>query len=250
MIDVSGKWALITGASRGIGRLISLEMAKRGCNLVLHSRRLSHCSSLLEQVQQLGVQAYAVEAELSDLDAVEDMMTRIDRTGTSLDIVFNNAGVQVAYRSVFLETPAEDYIKSFAINTIAPMRICYHVLPGMVNRGFGRIINTTSGIALDPQQAGYSASKAALDKVTVDLGSKYDGTNVILSLADPGWCRTDLGGPNAPNPPESALPGVLIGAFVDDRRSGRIFAAPHFSGMTLEHAVQQAETACLVPYDR
>ena len=78
MIDVSGKWALITGASRGIGRLIALEMAKRGCNLVLHSRRLSHCRSLLEQVQRLGVQAYAVEAELSDLDAVEDMMTRID----------------------------------------------------------------------------------------------------------------------------------------------------------------------------
>lgn len=250
MIDVSEKWALITGASRGIGRLIALEMAKRGCNLVLHSRRLFHCSSLLDQVQRLGVQAYAVEAELSDLDAVEDMMTRIDRAGTSLDIVFNNAGVQVAYRSVFLETPAEDYIKSFAINTIAPMRICYHVLPGMVERGFGRIINTTSGIALDPQQAGYSASKAALDKVTVDLGSKYDGSNVILSLADPGWCRTDLGGPNAPNPPESALPGVLIGAFVDDRRSGRLFAAPHFSGMTLEHAVQQAETSCLVPYDR
>lgn len=250
MIDVSGKWALITGASRGIGRLIALEMAKQGCNLVLHSRRLSHCSSLLEQVQRLGVQAYAVEAKLSDLDAVEDMMTRIDRTGTSLDIVFNNAGVQVAYRSAFLETPSEDYIKSFAINTIAPMRICYHVLPGMVERGFGRIINTTSGIALDPQQAGYSASKAALDKVTVDLGSKYDGTNVILSLADPGWCRTDLGGPNAPNPPESALPGVLIGAFVDDRRSGRLFAAPHFSGMTLEHAVQQAETSCVVPYDR
>lgn len=118
MIDVSGKWALITGASRGIGRLIALEMAKQGCNLVLHSRRLSHCSSLLEQVQRLGVQAYAVEAELSDLDAVEDMMTRIDRTGTSLDIVFNNAGVQVAYRSAFLETPSEDYIKSFAINTI------------------------------------------------------------------------------------------------------------------------------------
>ncbi len=82
------------------------------------------------------------------------------------------------------------------------------------------------------------------------LGSKYDGTDVVLSLADPGWCRTDLGGPNAPNPPESALPGVLIGAFVDDCRSGRLFAAPHFSGMTLEHAVQQAETSWVVPYDR
>ena len=66
MTDVRGKWALITGASRGIGRLIALEMAKRGCNLVLHSRQCSHCAELLEQVRALGVQAYAVEAELAD----------------------------------------------------------------------------------------------------------------------------------------------------------------------------------------
>ena len=248
MTDVRGKWALITGASRGIGRLIALEMAKRGCNLVLHSRQCSHCAELLEQVRALGVQAYAVEAELADAAAVERMLTQIDWAGTRLDIVFNNAGVQVAYRTAFLETPVQDYTSSFAINTIAPMMICYHVLPGMVQRGFGRIINTTSGITLEPQQAGYSASKAALDKVTVDLGSRYDGTNVMLSLADPGWCRTDLGGPNAPNPPESALPGGLLGAFLDDRRSGRLFAAPAFTGMTLEEAVKRAEAECPVPY--
>ena len=223
MTDVRGKWALITGASRGIGRLIALEMAKRGCNLVLHSRQCSHCAELLEQVRALGVQAYAVEAELADAAAVERMLTQIDEAGTRLDIVFNNAGVQVAYRTAFLETPVQDYTSSFAINT-------------------------TSGITLEPQQAGYSASKAALDKVTVDLGSRYDGTNVMLSLADPGWCRTDLGGPNAPNPPESALPGVLLGAFLDDRRSGRLFAAPAFTGMTLEEAVKRAEAECPVPY--
>ena len=71
--------------------------------------------------------------------------------------------------------------------------ICYHFLPKMVERGFGRIVNTSSGIQLDPQQAGYSASKAALDKVTVDLGSKYEGTDIILSLADPGWCSFPCG---------------------------------------------------------
>ena len=60
---------------------------------------------------------------------------------------------------------------------------CKNVLE---ERGFGRIVNTTSGIALDPQQAGYSASKAALDKVTIDLGSKYEGTDVMINLTDPG----------------------------------------------------------------
>ena len=122
------------------------------------------------------------------------------------------------------------------------MMICYHFLPGMQERGFGRIVNTTSGIALEPEQAGYSAAKAALNKVTIDLGSKYQNSDIVLNLADPGWCRTELGGPNAPNSPESALPGVLVGAFVDDKKSGRIFSAQEFAGMSLEDAVAKAES--------
>ena len=121
------------------------------------------------------------------------------------------------------------------------MMIVYHFLPKMQECGFGRIVNTTSGIRLEPEQAGYSASKAAFDKVTMDLASKYDGTDVIISLTDPGWCRTDLGGPQAPNSLESSLPGVVVGAFVDDKKSGRNLAAGNFYGMTLEQAVEHAE---------
>ena len=241
MISIQGKWALLTGASRGLGRLAAIEMAKQGCNLILHSRDAAHCETLLQEVQAMGVEAYTVSAELSDMSAVEAMLAEIDRRGTQVDIVLNNAGLQIAYRTEFLTTPASDYDISFKVCTIAPMMICYHFLPGMAERGFGRIVNTTSGIDLDPQQAGYSAAKAALDKVTRDLGSKYEGTDVILSLADPGWCRTDLGGPMAPNAPESALPGVIVGAFVNDGKSGRIFRAQEFSGMTLADAVTKAE---------
>ena len=112
----------------------------------------------------------------------------------------------------------------------------------MEKRGFGRIVNTTSGIRLEPEQAGYSASKAALDKVTMDIASKYNGTDVCINLTDPGWCRTDLGGPKAPNAPESSLPGVVVGAFIDDKRSGRNFAASDFYGLSLEEAVAKAES--------
>lgn len=242
MINLKGKWALITGASRGIGCLSAKFMAQQGCNLVLHSRNAAHCQKILDEVRALGVEAYTVEAELSDMAQVEKMLAEIDEKGTQIDIILNNAGLQVTYRNEFLSTPAEDYETSFKINTIAPMMICYHFISGMAERGFGRIVNTTSGINLEPQQAGYSASKAALDKVTADLGSVYHGTDVILSLADPGWCRTELGGSKAPNSPESALPGVLVGAFVDDKKSGRIFRAQEFSGMSLEEAVAKAET--------
>lgn len=242
MVNVKGHWALITGASRGIGYHAAKVMAERGCNLVLQARKKENCEKVLAEVTAMGVKAYAVEAELSDFTSIEKMFKTIEENGTQIDIILNNAGVQVAYRSEYLETPMSDYETSFKINTMAPMMICYHYLPGMVQRGFGRIVNTTSGIRLDPQQAGYSASKAALDKVTIDLGSKYEGTDVMINLTDPGWCRTDLGGPNAPNAPESAVPGVVVGAFVDDRRSGRLFCAGDFYGMTLEEAVKHAES--------
>ena len=248
MFDVKDKWALITGSSRGLGYLTAQFMAAHGCNLILHSRRLEQTGELLREIRATGVSAHAVEAELSDPDAVEGMLQRIDELGVRVDIVLNNAGVQIAYRSEYNMTPVRDFTESFMMNTSAPTRICYHFLPKMIESGFGRIVNTTSGIRFEPQQAGYSASKAALDKLTIDLGSIVDGTDVMINLADPGWCRTDLGGPKAPNSPESALPGIVLGAFLSDRKSGRLFHAQDFSGMSLETAVRKAEAEIESPY--
>lgn len=250
MVDVKNRWALITGAARGIGYLTAKFMAEQGCNLILHSRQLSHTQKVLEEVKAMGVAAYAVAAELSDPDSVKAMLAEIDSKGTQVDIVMNNAGMQIAYRKDYFKTPVEDYIESFKINTIAPAMICYHFMPKMIERGFGRILNTTSGIALEPEQAGYSASKAALDKITIDLGSKVEGTDVMINLTDPGWCRTDLGGPNAPNAPESAIPGIAVGVFVDDKKSGRYLSAPFFAGLSLEEAVAKAEAEFDSPYNK
>lgn len=248
MVNVKGKWVLITGAARGIGYLTAKFMAEQGANLILHGRTAEHCEKVLNEVKAVGVEAYAVGAELSDLDAVQKMLDEVDGRGTQVDIVLNNAGMQIAYRTEYFNTPVSDYTESFKINTIAPAMICYHFMPKMIKRGFGRIVNTTSGIALEPQQAGYSASKAALDKITVDLGSTVEGTDVMINLTDPGWCRTDLGGPHAPNAPESAIPGIVVAAFVDDKKSGRYLNAPFFTGMTLEDAVMKAEKEFDSPY--
>ncbi len=250
MVNVKGRWALITGAARGIGYLTAKFMAEHGCNLILHSRKLEHTEKVLAEVKALGVEAYAVEAELSDLDSVAKMLDKIDSLGMRVDIVMNNAGMQIAYRNEYFKTPVSDYTESFKINTISPAMIMYHFLPKMIENGFGRILNTTSGIRLEPQQAGYSASKAALDKITIDLGSTVEGTDVMINLTDPGWCRTDLGGPWAPNAPESAIPGIAVGAFVDDKKSGRYLNAPFFTGMTLEEAVEKAEREFDSPYGK
>ena len=248
MVNVKDKWALITGAARGIGYLSSLFMADHGCNLILHSRDLAHTEKVIQEVRAKGVQAYAVAAELDNLSEVDRMLADIDALGVPVDIVLNNAGLQIAYRTEFFDTPVEDYEVSFRVNTIAPAMICYHFMPKMIERGFGRILNTTSGIRLEPEQAGYSASKAALDKITIDLGHTVNGTDVMINLTDPGWCRTDLGGSQAPNAPESTIPGIVVGAFVDDKRSGRYFGAQDFTGMTLEEAVKKAEAEYDSPY--
>ncbi|MCC8195672.1 MAG: SDR family oxidoreductase [Ruminococcus sp.] len=248
MVNVKNRWALVTGSSRGIGRLVSLFLAEQGCNLILHSRKPEHTESLLSEVRALGVEAYAVSAEFSKPEEVEAMLREIDGRGTPVDLILNNAGLQIAYRTDYYKTPVSDYTESFLINTVSPIMICYHFLPKMIECGFGRILNTTSGIRLEPEQAGYSASKAALDKVTIDLGSKLNGTDVMINLTDPGWCRTDLGGHHAPNAPESAIPGAVVGVFVDDKKSGRYLGAQNFAGMTLEEAVRKAEAEFDSPY--
>ena len=248
MVDVKGRWAFITGASRGIGYLTALFMAEKGCNLILHGRTKEHCEKVLNEVKALGVEAYAFGAELSDLDAVDKMLKEMDALGVRVDIVLNNAGLQIAYRNEYFKTPVSDYTESFKINTVAPAMICYHFMPKMIEYGFGRILNTTSGIRLEPQQAGYSASKAALDKITIYLGSTVEGTDVMINLTDPGWCRTDLGGPHAPNAPESAIPGIVVGAFLEDKKSGRFLGAQYFAGMSLEDAVAKAEAEFDSPY--
>jgi len=242
VISVNGKWALITGASRGIGKLTALFMAEQGCNLILHSRNLKHSEEVLAAVKEFGVEAYCVQAELANHEEVVAMLDEIESKGTAVDIVFNNAAVQVAYREDYWQTPVEDIDLSFRINFTAVTTICYRLMPPMIERGFGRVINTTSGIKDQPEQAGYSASKAALDKFTTDIGTKLDGTGVLINLTDPGWCRTDLGGPQAPNAPESSIPGVAVGAFVDDGKSGRLLNASNFADMSLADAVEKAAT--------
>ncbi len=108
---------------------------------------------------------------------------------------------------------------------ITPIRITYRLLAGMRERAFGRIVQVTSGIQDQPELMPYAASKAALDKFVRDMAPSLRGTGVLMNLLDPGWIRTDLGGPHAPGAVESVLPGALVPALVDGEVQGVLFRA-------------------------
>jgi len=227
-IDLRGKWALVTGASRGIGREISRGLAAKGCNLVLHARQREHLGSLERELGS-AVKVAVVGAELSVEAEVERLVREAQAASGGIDVLFNNAAIMTPYRKNYAEVTADDYRKSFEVNLIAPVRITHGLLPHMMARKFGRIVQVTSGIRDEPELMAYAASKAALDKFVRDTVIRLRGTGVTMNLLDPGWLRTDLGGPNAPNSVESVMPGALMPALVDDDVQGKWFSAQDYA---------------------
>jgi 3-oxoacyl-[acyl-carrier protein] reductase len=234
-IDIRGKWAFVTGASRGVGKQIALGLADLGCNVVVHSRDRAHTEPLERALAERGVEVAAVAAELSDQDAVDRMLDEAlalvggrGRAG-GFDILFNNAAVMTPFREPYHTATADDFRRSFEVNVITPVRVTYRLLPGMLARRFGRIVQVTSGIVDQPELMAYAASKAALDKFVHDFCPKLRGTGVLMNLLDPGWLRTDLGGPRAPNAVESVLPGALVPALVDGEVHGILYRAQDYA---------------------
>lgn len=236
MLNVEKKWVLITGASRGIGREIALAMAKRGANIIVHSRKLEHTNSLVEDIKSLGVEVFPVAAELSNEEEVRVMADTILEK-TPVDILFNNAGVQTESQDPFWKVNAEDYLWTYKVNVIAPMILIEKCLPGMLERDFGRIINTTSGVKDQPHQGAYAASKGALDKLTKDYSAELNGKNITINAVDPGWIKTDMGGDRASHDVGTVIPGMIVGAFVPQEVSGQWLAAQDYRGKSLEEAV-------------
>jgi NAD(P)-dependent dehydrogenase (short-subunit alcohol dehydrogenase family) len=239
MAQLQGKWALVTGSSRGVGRHISLSLAKLGCNLVLHSRDLGHTDSLLAEVKSLGVQAFQVAGELSDQSQVDLFLDATLKGAPQIDIVYNNAAIMAPYCQNPWTGSAEDFRRSFEINVISLVRICHRLVPPMLKRKWGRVVNVSSGIKDQPELTAYAISKAAVDKFVRDFAPSLKGTGVQMDLLDPGWLRTDLGGPNAPNDPSTVIPGALVPALLNDGKSGRFFHAQDFAGLTLEKALEK-----------
>lgn len=242
MDSLAGKWSLVTGASRGVGRHLSTGLASLGSNVVLHSRDMDHTEQLAVEIRALGVRVVCVSGELAEQAQVDYMLAQALQQAGQIDVLYNNAAIMAPFRENFFDIPAEDYRKSFEVNVISLARICHRLVPPMIARKWGRVINLTSGIQDQPELSAYSISKAAVDKLVRDFAPKLTGTGVQMNLLDPGWLRTDLGGPRAPNDPSTVLPGALVPALLDDGVSGRFFRAQDYVGLSLALAVEKARS--------
>jgi 3-oxoacyl-[acyl-carrier protein] reductase len=228
LLDISGKWVLLTGASRGIGRQVAGALANQGCHLILHSRSLDHTADLAAALRARGTTVHALAAELSDGHQVAELAQEALRISGGVDILYNNAAIQPGWHEDMFATVADEYLDAMRVNVIAPITLCNLILPGMIARRFGRVVNVTSGIKGQPQLMAYAASKAALDKYVYDMAPHLQGTGVTMNLLDPGWLRTDLGGRQAPNDVETVLPGALAPVLLEDGVSGRWFRAQDY----------------------
>jgi NAD(P)-dependent dehydrogenase (short-subunit alcohol dehydrogenase family) len=225
---LEGKWALVTGSSRGIGQQIAIGLAGRKCNIIIHGRQAGHTDATLKLLQPYGVKTHVVHGELSSREGIQAVIDGVHGAPGHVDILYNNAAIQGQWKPIWDVTP-EEWMAIFQVNLIAMIQLCNAFGPAMKERNWGRIVNLTSGIRDVPNLAPYSVSKAAVDKYTRDLAAELRGTNVLVNSLDPGWLKTDLGGENAMYPVEDVLPGALVPALLEDNGpSGEFFAAQDF----------------------
>lgn len=190
--DFTGKTALITGASRGLGRQIALALAERGADIVVASRKLDSCEKVADEIRALGKQALSVACHVGHWDELGRLVDQaIDRFGR-IDILVNNAGMSpVSESSVQISETLFD--KVVAVNFKGPFRLAALVGSHMVSKGGGSIINVTSIGAVHPAPiyAPYAGSKAALNTITMALAREF-APLVRVNAVMPGSFRTDI----------------------------------------------------------
>lgn len=188
------KLALITGASAGIGAAFAKAYAARGFDLALVARRKDRLDSLAATLSAAhGIDAFSIPADLSVPEAEAPIMAALGERGRQTDVLINNAGFGIA--RAFTDVPwskQRDFLMSMAV---APCALAYAVIPGMVTRGFGRIINVASIAGFSPGVAGntlYPGVKGLMIKFSQALDSEYRDKGLNVTALCPGFTKTEF----------------------------------------------------------
>ncbi|MEM1273883.1 MAG: 3-oxoacyl-[acyl-carrier-protein] reductase [Pseudomonadota bacterium] len=191
MTDLSGKAALVTGASGGIGAAIATALYGAGARVGLSGTRVDPLESL---AADLGDRAHVLPCDLSDSDAVEGLPKRAMEAMGSVDILVNNAGI--TRDQLFMRMSDEDWARVLDVNLTATMRLCRGLLRGMMKARWGRIVNISSvvGATGNPGQGNYAASKAGMVGMSKSLAYEVASRGITVNAVAPGFIETAMTG--------------------------------------------------------
>jgi len=191
-MDLAGKVGIVTGAARGIGRTIALELAKNGMNVVAVDLVKSQMNDLVEEIKALKTDVLAVEADVTSVESMEEMTQKvIDKFG-EIHVLVNNAGVIVV--TPFTELKEEEWDKVINVNLKGVFLCSRAVAPHMIEKKMGRIVNISSvaGKKAAPLISAYSASKFGIIGLSQAMALELGAHNITVNTVCPGFVGTDM----------------------------------------------------------
>lgn len=222
MNEGRGKTALVTGASSGIGKAFAELLAARGYALVLTARRRDRLDELAAALRQHhGIEVHVIAADLASPEASSVIAAELQQAGIAIDLLVNNAGYGVPGSYVNVAWP--DHSRFMQVMVTAVLDLTYRLLPSMIARGWGRIINIASVAGMVPSPAGhtlYGASKAFVIRFSEALSAENMSNGVHVTAVCPGFTYSEFHDVTGTRDKMNQVPGVLWLAAADVAREG------------------------------
>ncbi len=213
-VDLSGKTALITGSTRGIGKAIAQYLAKAGTRVVITGRDQGKAEEVAKSIgEAYGVEALGVAMDMSRVDSISSAYEKVESAFGGVDILVNNAGI--TRDKIFLRMSMEDWEKVLRVNLTGTFAITSLVVKGMVKRRWGRVVNISSvvGFTGNAGQVNYSSTKSALIGFTKSLAKELASRNITVNAVAPGFIETDMTAVLSEDLKETYLKNIPLGRF-------------------------------------
>lgn len=229
MAKAERRVALVTGANRGIGRETGRQLLSKGLTVIFSGRNEDALKRVIASLGRDARHASAVRMDVADASSVEQARREVIQRHGRVDVLVNNAAVLLYESEQALAIPADAYRQTFETNVFGAIEVCRAFVPEMARRGYGRVVNVSSKAgqlaSMKTYAPAYSMSKAALNAFTRILAHTYRDRGVLVNAVNPGWVRTDMGGPSAPRSVEEGADTIVwLATLPDDGPTGGFFS--------------------------